>query len=73
MREDGGPAFPITDAGGKATAQGMCQRDYLAARFLGAIISANGIYAYEDGSDSRLSQARLAYQYADAMLKARGM
>lgn len=73
MKPDGGPAFPITDAGGKVSAQGMCLRDYLAARLLDRIIAKHGSWEGEEGRNNRIDQAKLAYLYADAMLKAREM
>lgn len=59
----GGPAFPTTlyDHGGES--DGMTLRDYFAAKAMQAIL--NDAETFWDGA------APLAYQYADAMLKAR--
>lgn len=63
MKNDGGPAFPIPDAG-YGLASGMSLRDYIAAQVLAAM-TVNGTGAeWED-------DAVAAYNAADAMLKAR--
>ena len=63
-RNTGGPAFPdgaITEWG--KTFRGMTLRDYFAAKAMQAILSeADTFWA---------GAAPLAYEYADAMLKAR--
>lgn len=78
---DGGPAFPNTqtfDTGDDAFEQtfpGMTLRDYFAAKAMQAIV---GEY-YADGDRSAdnqrvptvLGAAESAYEFADAMLKAR--
>jgi hypothetical protein len=83
-RDDGGPAFPIIEAGehGRIDEQGIIQslgkpyricygmslRDY----FAGQVIE--GMHArdsYDKGQASPEQRARLAYIDADAMLKAR--
>jgi hypothetical protein len=61
MSKDGGPAFPELDA--RTMLSGMSLRDYFAAMALQGIL--NDADAFWDEA------ARLAYQYADAMLKAR--
>lgn len=77
MKIDGGPAFPGTklDELGVKTipTEGMCLRDYFAVRALGSIVAADGVWRFDDGADARAKQAVLAYQYADALLKAREM
>jgi hypothetical protein len=67
-REDGGPAFPIERhlPDGNECYYGMSLRDYFAA----AVIQ--GIIAWEGTGDTGEADAIQAYQYADAMLKARG-
>lgn len=80
MSNDGGPAFPhIADrVSGNArdgfvtrsiTAGGMSLRDYFAAKALPALIMHNG----EETADNFLINAANAYEYADAMLKARAL
>ena len=63
---DGGSAFPVNEANQeKYCSEGMTLRDYFAAKALQAIVSlpeANGTADYF---------AAGAYQYADAMIKAR--
>ena len=70
---DGGPAFPLppTAAGRMPDECGATLRDYFASRVLDRIIAQTGNWSGDDDTN-RLDQARLAYQYADAMLKARG-
>lgn len=68
-REFGGFAFPQTDFlvdGSTANygEAGMTLRDYFAAKAMQAILSGAEIFWEE--------AAPLAYEYADAMLKARG-
>lgn len=64
---DGGPAFPGTEANGLNSGwSGLSLRDYFAAKVLPTI--------YDDslgGPDWRDAVANEAYQLADAMLKAR--
>jgi hypothetical protein len=62
----GGPAFPI-EINSEMTCVGMTLRDYFAAKAMQAILARN---------DSRFTTTLefvggKAYQYADAMLKAR--
>ena len=59
-KETGGPAFP-NDVKQISERAGMTLRDYFAAKALPKLI---GVYALEDG-------ALRAYEWADAMLKAR--
>lgn len=66
-KNDGGCAFPVN-----GLSPGMSLRDYFAVRIVNAIIAVDGAWKYEDGAESRLAQANLAYSYADALLKARG-
>ena len=65
MNDDGGPAFPFpSDAGaGEPGELGMTLRDYFAAKAMQAIV--HEAEQFWEGA------ARLAYEYADAMLKAR--
>ena len=68
MRNTGGPAFPAP--AGRLTPitdQGMTLRDYFAAKALPTAIK-----EVEDAGTYNLADvAAIAYQYADAMLKAR--
>lgn len=83
---DGGPAFPEkrqVHRAGYATSEfhpvgGMTLRDYFAAKALQGLLSCagpvikandNGTFEYLRGRDALPG---LAYEYADAMLKARG-
>jgi hypothetical protein len=75
-KDDGGPAFPIPpnetaqqDIGWEHTSSGMSLRDYFAAKAM-----ENGMQDvfYDVSSNTLLNHARLCYQMADAMLKARG-
>lgn len=59
--DTGGPAFPVPDQGGAEW--GMTLRDYFAAKAMQAMLN--------DAEVFWAGAAPLAYQYADAMLKAR--
>ena len=63
MNNTGGPAFPVPDIDGSAVAEGMSLRDFFAAKALVALAT------YEEYHPERA--AKYAYEYADAMLKAR--
>lgn len=62
------PAFPqvSTDPDGDLWDPGMSLRDYFAAKAL------QGLLACPIGDNTQTTYAKLAYEYADAMLKARG-
>lgn len=62
-KQTGGPAFPTTlyEHGGEA--DGMTLRDYFAAKALPVVMPNNRAYP--------MDAARAAYEFADAMLKAR--
>ena len=63
---NGGPAFPTGTA-----FQGMTLRDYFAAKAMQAEIAANeGLFKNED---LHFQVAKMSYEMADAMLKAREM
>lgn len=83
-KPDGGPAFPsclIETNGGILSScdtdeGGLTSRDYFAAKALQGIIGGSTgwitcEYKPVDGLTIIENDARLAYQYADAMLKAR--
>ena len=69
---DGGPAFPVSwDMDGEAVAiSGMSLRDYFAAKAMDTLLHSSKVasgFGYMEPDDV----ARRAYEYADAMLKAR--
>lgn len=68
--KDGGPAFP----GGHGTlfgpTAGMSLRDYFASEILGAMISTFQAPSTIDQTHQQKT-SRVAYEWADAMLKAR--
>lgn len=69
--DNGGQAFPCLERGGNGldlTDGGMSMRDYFAAKAMAQLIA-----IYEDSSVEGFLQscAESAYQYADAMLRAR--
>lgn len=71
-RNDGGPAFP----GGSPTGQlppvyGMTLRDYFAAKALAAMLANPDKEGANRGRNGVQLFAGFAYEYADAMLKAR--
>ena len=73
-QDDGGPAFPMqgNPEDRYAGYLGMSLRDYFAGLALQAIISKAPHESVPTGVDeSDLARARGAYDYADAMLKAR--
>ena len=68
---NGGPAFPVWELNGSGnpemTCFGMTLRDYFAAKAMQADLTAGGI----EGCDVEAAAA-MAYEMADAMIKARG-
>lgn len=62
-KETGGPAFPTGTA-----YQGMALRDYFASKALQPLMAISGGYW---STDNLKTYARISYQVADAMLKAR--
>ena len=72
----GGPAFPIPGLNQDADFDGMTLRDYFAAKAMQSLILSGQEVrcAHPDGTlvlSGRDGFSMLAYQYADAMLKAR--
>lgn len=65
--KDGGPAFPRSPHSGESTDDGMTLRDYFAAKAMQGF-AADPNAAWSDGTKG---MARCAYEWADAMLKAR--
>ena len=63
MKDTGGPAFPHSRLG--SDADGMTLRDYFAAKAL------QGLLACPEVGGKVWEFVELAYEYADAMLKAR--
>jgi hypothetical protein len=64
---DGGPAFPYTEANGcNDGGPGMSLRDHFAGKAMQP-------YLLQSGRGSQREVATLSYQMADAMLKARGV
>ena len=71
---NGGPAFPVPDIDGGAVAEGMSLRDYFAAKAMQGF--ATNEYLDEGGRltarfNNDAQMARTAYEWADALLKAR--
>jgi hypothetical protein len=65
-KDDSGPAFPLDPT--RDDYRGMTLRDYFAARALGGLIT------WEDGAlRPSFDAALLAYDFADAMLRERGL
>ena len=64
-KNDGGPAFPIPGLQDDQDFNGMTLRDYFAAKAMQALTS-NMDLSYDE-------TAEMAYEQADAMLKARGL
>ena len=65
-KDTGGPAFPAPAGVAHITEQGMTLRDYFAAKAMQGIIS-----AWNTGMPPGQLTSEAAYQYADAMIKAR--
>ncbi|SOY79968.1 conserved hypothetical protein [Cupriavidus taiwanensis] len=67
--KDGGPAFPFVEPATECNvATGMTMRDYFAAKALGGMLADPNVRL--DG-DAANAIAGIAYDLADAMLKAR--
>ncbi len=62
--KDGGPAYPVPNSANQNGQEGMSLRDHFAGLAMAAIIASSA----EGTSDS---DAKAAYIYADAMLRAR--
>jgi len=84
MINDGGPAFPVWELNGKGqpemTGFGMTLRDYFAAKFAAAMMTATSadhdfpnIDYQRNGGGPTVAErvATIAYRMADAMLRAR--
>ena len=83
MKQDtGGPAFPGTpDPASALSYTGMTLRDYFAAKAMAAAIAHHGLYDEEQPQAAMTSAtaqdyhaeavAKIAYTYADTMLKER--
>lgn len=74
---DGGPAFPgeesVRFSQDNGCNEGMSLRDYFAAKAMQAIISKVDLFFADNGEHPIVLNIALgAYDYADAMLKARG-
>lgn len=69
--EDGGPAFPQQHYATGST--GMMLRDYFAAKAMQAVVASSVKFFTSDGHAAEKPEhfARMAYEMADAMLKAR--
>lgn len=72
--ENGGPAFPVNEQrflngdGDIYASEGMTLRDYFAAKVIGGLIADPNCTLGEQGTNNC---ARIAYEVADAMLRAR--
>ena len=70
--DNGGPAFPVPPIqhsnGFYSTGEGMSIRDYFAAYAMNGICSSR---SHSDLNGHAIASARVAYNIADAMLKAR--
>ena len=76
-KDDGGSAFPVVGMQQRGDQQfvgvfanGMTLRDYFAARAITALVTLAGT-RFSANKEQADDDARIAYQYADAMLKAR--
>lgn len=67
--KDGGPAFPSHGSMGEVSHEGMSLRDYFAAKAMVGLMTMCAGKAQDLGGADDC--ARLAYEQADAMLKAR--
>ena len=65
--KDGGPAFPIPGLHADADFNGMQLRDYFAAKAMQGF-AADGECRFQEGITG---MAKKAYEWADAMIKAR--
>lgn len=70
--EDGGPAFPVIGApGAPEDYPGMSLRDYFAAKALAAMLANPNKEGCNCGAGGLRTFPGYAYEWADAMLKAR--
>jgi hypothetical protein len=65
-KNTGGPAFPAPAGVSHITEQGMTLRDYFAAKAMAQLMLSSPVV-----QDDARTTASWAYEYADAMLKAR--
>lgn len=68
------PAFPVQSIyieDQETNSRGMTLRDYFAAKAMQAIINETSINVGPNAQADDLWNAKVAYRYADAMLKAR--
>ena len=72
---NGGPAFPTSAVNHKLAeyGAGMTLRDYFAAAALQGLIAYHGDKMHIVDKDGRTSLHLIAYDHADAMLRARGV
>lgn len=74
--KDGGPAFPV-GSDDMRDPVGMTLRDYFASRIMQSLLSSSTTMAninrlsLEDGKSPSIFAATAAYEFADAMLRAR--
>lgn len=66
--DDGGPAFPWHQTVDNQDNLGMSLRDWFAGMALCGIL---GCIREFEGGDNKFGRAKVAYEHADAMLKAR--
>lgn len=73
MKEEGEPAFPVTDYDGIQPIyyKGATLRDYFAAHALIGFISCGNGLRIDGESPTNSGYAKAAYSISDAMLKAR--
>ena len=64
----GGPAFPVCDAARIHNLEGISIRDYFAAKAMQGICNGR---SHSDLKGHAVASAKVAYEVADAMLKAR--
>lgn len=71
--EDGGAAFPVVTNvdSGLIESSGMTLRDYFAGKALAGLLSDPTVLMRNDGETGPQAYARMSYEMADAMLKAR--
>jgi hypothetical protein len=67
----GGPAFPYVCDADFDYGTGMTLRDYFAAKAMQAIINETSVNLGPNKEEDDMHDAKMAYRYADAMLKAR--
>jgi len=67
------PAFPVSGDWSQIKDKGMTLRDYFASKAMQAIIHETSVNLGPNKLEDDMHDAKMAYRYADAMMKARDL